>query len=288
MPGGYIGYNQATDVGNAFGGIGDALGSAILRGAIMRQQQQDRQQQLMIEIERLRQEQENARSLNEYRGKEIDLRKKEGEREDTKVGFMRQKADEGAAEIAMRRRFAGSMRGVGVPQPPGGIGPSSPDEERQADAQESAAYLSNEPKNALDTILKMQAMQSQPMNPVLAQQILSGFGLHNIPPGNVAVPPGGGAPVATGMSRAQAGQDLSMNTALTELVKMIQTEGGYQNRTNNPIAVQLEPIVRQGLIRALGTNAPPATTSQPITAINPQTKQRIVSYDNGQTWQPAQ
>lgn len=281
---GYVGYNQASDIGNSFGGVGDILGSAILRGAIMRQQQRDRQQQLMLEVARLRQEQENAQSLGKYREEEIGLRKKEGEREDTKLGFAKQKADEGAAETAMRRRFAGSMRNVGIGPllqgPEQGGGNLSDPQVQQADAQESAAFLSNEPKNALDTILRMQALRELggKLGPTISQEMVTGMPLHNVPPGNVAVPPGGGPPVSIGLPRAQAGQDLSANTALTEWVKMLATEGGYANRTNNPIAMALEPFIRQLVTKGLGTNAPTATTGG---TLDPQTAAKFLQQSGG-------
>lgn len=296
---GYVGYNQASDVGNAFGGVGDALGSAILRGAIMRQQQQDRQQQLMLEIARLRQEQENARSLQEYRGEEIGLRKKQEEREKTKLDIDKKKAEESAAESAIRRRFATAARTEGLPpsqyqfgDPHLAAGKEYDEQKRQADISEGMAFLSNDPSKAMEGIMRQNALRSLAGNPIINQLIATQMGFHNVPPGNLVFSPGadvvGQAPFRPpNPARPQAGQDLSANTALTEFVKLIGSEGGYQNRTNNPIAMKLEPIVNAMLSRMTGTNAPPAT-GQPITAVNPQTKQRIVSYDGGQTWQPAQ
>lgn len=116
---------------------------------------------------------------------------------------------------------------------------------------------------------------------------------HNVPPGNQVMSPGGDvvgqAPFRPpNPARPQAGQDLSANTALTEALKM----RGLADSERDPAMLQgLELLVRQALQRQLGTNAPPGLQGggkAPLTAVNPQTKQRIVSYDGGQTWQPAQ
>jgi hypothetical protein len=293
MPRGYVGYNQASDMGNAFGGVGDILGSAILRGAMMRQQQQDRQQQLMIEIERLRQEQENAQSLKEYRGEEIGFRKKEGEREDTRLGFARQKAEEGAAETAMRKRFATSQRTEGIGPlmqgPTQGGGNLGDEQARQMDAQESAAFLSNDPGKGLETVLKMGAARRLGTgNPVLDQMLLTGQGLHNIPTGAAAVAPAGGPPVSMGPARPSVGADASVNSIANLLARRIGTAASIPEAMKDPNTAMMEQFIMNAVRKQMGTNAPPATTGQPITAVNPQTKQRIVSYDNGQTWQPAQ
>lgn len=214
---GYIGYNPWSDASGAIGSGGDALGSAILRGALMKQEQAQRQQQLMIELQKLQMEQQSAKDLNTYRGSEIDLRTKESGRQDQEQAIKNR-------EEAMRQKFGSSMRMEGVGPLPtdygaptiAGVGQYN-QEKTQADQNEGAAYLSRDPSNALDTILRMQAARAQPVagNPLIQQMLVTGRGLHNIPPENIAVGPVGGPTVDTGLARPRTTGQFSPHDAST-------------------------------------------------------------------------
>jgi len=269
---GYIGYNPWSDASGAIGSGGDALGSAILRSALMKQQQAQQQQQLMIELQRLQMEQQSAKDLNTYRSGELDLGKQRFAQSQKEYGDTSDLAERAQAikdrEEVMRQKFGSSMRMEGVGSLPidygaptvAGVGQYN-QQRTQADQNESAAYLSHDPSNAIDTILKMQAARAQPVagNPLLQQELITGRGPHNVPSGSIAVSPLGGPAIATGPDRQLAGDRLSYNAIEAMYRDAVDQAGGYDSAmTENPDFPLMQKALLLGLRERMGTNAPSA------------------------------
>lgn len=271
---GLVGYNPYTDAGNTIGGAGDILGSAILRGAMMRQQAAQRQQELMLEIERLRMQKEESKNLNKYREGELDLSRKSGEREDTRLGFEKQrssiekqKADDSATEMAIRQRFGKAARTQGLPPMVNPFGAPTlagvkeyDEQKRQADLNEGMAFLSNDPSRAMEGIARQAALRNVGDNPVIQELLATGMNLHNAPAGNTVFSPGGSV-VGQGQPRPVPGQTLSYNSGAS-LLDALMKQTGDGSVPNTELGQALNALILQGLRERLGTNMPPAQTQQ--------------------------
>jgi hypothetical protein len=272
------------DVGNTFGGVGDMLGSAILRGAMMRQQAAQRQQDLMLEIRRLQlesergeREAESARSLDKYRTAETGFREKE-----SNIAERKQKQSED--EDMARRMFARSQRVKGLPPLPEDFGAPTMKgtqdyeaQKRMAEEQEGIARLSVDPNKAVDTINSLIAQRALGSNPLLQAIQATGMGLHNIPTGASAVGPLAGPTVAEGPPRVIPGQTLSPNVAGNMLEKLL-TGGSFATQD----AAMQDPMVvglRNLILHSLGTNVPPSEAQGTVN--RPKTKPEYDALPSG-------
>lgn len=162
------------------------------------------------------------------------------------------------------------------------------------------------PENVMDAMTKQQALQQMPQfPPALIGAILTGAkSLNSIPhggsqmdaatgqmvtspqtlgPGQNLVPGVGGPPLAVGQPKPATAPNISPWAHILELTK---PSGGGINYDDPMAQMATNAIARsyQGQAQPVGTTS----QAKPVTATNPKTGQKIISYDNGQSWQPMQ
>lgn len=316
---GYVYSNPYADAANAFSGGANTLGDTVLKMAMLRQNGMQRQQELMMQMAQMQQSgqfnqqrlgmeqqgldlqrtgqqdttsyrnKELAQRLQEitqreqFQNKEFGLKEKEfGQREkEGTARIAKEQADtdetkqRGAAEkqrLEDAQKFQGArdviarmMPKVGKynPTPQGwhapmqmqpGMGPQS----QEPDLQQllgAIAQTSKTPQEGMQTSMLIQALQNGALNPQTEQSILTGF----------------------------APQRPQMDPQLAIILKGLS--GVLQKNAAGP------EDYMSGMNKVLGANplgGGGQGSSQPIFAVNPQTKQRIQSFDGGVTWQPAQ
>lgn len=274
---GYVYSNPYADAANAFSGGVNTIGDTVLKMAMLKQQGMQRQQELMMQMAQMNQ-------TGQYQQQKLGMDKEELGLRKTESGA-RVKHDEALTEetkqrgVAEKQRLEDALKMQGYrdtfnklsPQirqmrppalmkgPPFGDAMETPmlDQGGLQQLLGAGTALSKTPQEGMQLSLLIQALQNGALSPQAEQSIVTGF------------PP----------------QSPRMDPQLAIILKGLS--GVLQKNATGP------EDYMSGMNKVLGGNplgggGQQPTETQPIFAVNPQTKQRIVSLDGGVTWQPAQ
>jgi hypothetical protein len=278
----YVYSNPYADAAQTLSGGATTLGQTVLHMALLRQQQAQQQQAQQLQLAQLAQQQnyqqqnldqgqqridlerQGQQDTKAERAKEFGLREREGEQQISE-SQARVKGDQQRLEDAMRlefarRRIGQLMQNVGQPgfdqqlpmQGPVQPGLTLPPAPSQMQQLQQLGGETLDPQKALELVAMLRGVQSG--NPQVLQSLATGFA------------PSRTFPTTVGPQQLGPLERLSN-----------QGDPNMQGLANQ--------VIQKLLLQSGATNAPP---SQSIYAVNPQTKQRVVSTDGGKTWQPTQ
>lgn len=281
---GYVYSNPYADAANALSGGANTLGETVLKMAMLRQQGQQRQQDMMMQMAQMQQTGQYRQQQMGMEQQGLDLRKQEfGTRQklleaeipehEARAKESKQRLDQAMQFQNARSTLAKFLPMLGRMQPQNGVtsqppfAPAQPEQPMldQGGLQQllsAIAQTSKSPEDSIRNTALIQALQGGAMqNP---QELLR---------------------IGTGQNQPRPMLDPQQAIAQRAIAQAI-SQGGVKDL--------LPPTdIANNVYQGLGmTNRVGQTQGdqqpQPIFAVNPQTKQRIMSTDGGVTWKPAQ